>query len=197
MVSNLPMRPFALAFLAAVALLAQPSSTVTDPDAYAVYNAVIPSDSMIRGAHPTELLIQDTTELRSHPQGCLPSGPGLTGVWQDALDDYLLQNDITKHVMQQFKLPLAYRLESKQTIQGFFTASGIDGWKTFFATYPKARGFLQVSAVGFDKTHTHALVYMAHTCGGLCGEGGYHFLERADFGWGEVRLDVKACMWAS
>jgi hypothetical protein len=36
--------------LVAAALLGQPSPTITDPDAYAVYSALIPTDSFVRDA---------------------------------------------------------------------------------------------------------------------------------------------------
>lgn len=191
------MKHFPFALLALAALVAQPSGTVSDPDAYAVYNAVIPSDSLVHDAHPTELLIQDTTE--GHPQFlnyCFPDGSGLPGPWQDVLTNYREQNITAKLLTAQLSLPVASRLETKSTIQGFFASPGSGGWTAFNAAHPDAKGYLQVSAVGFDKSHERAMVYTGHSCGGLCGEGTFHYLERTDGGWREVRL-AKNCMWAS
>jgi hypothetical protein len=78
-----------------------------------------------------------------------------------------------------------------------FTSAGPMGWDAFYGAYPKSRGYLRVSAVGFDKAHDHAIVYMAHACGGLCGQAGYHFLERTADGWKGACLDVSTCMVVS
>jgi hypothetical protein len=192
------MKHAAFAALLSAVALAQPSGSITDPDAYAVYNAVIRSDWLLRVAHATELLIEDATvnESPSFKQ-CVPAGPDMKGAWADALNEFKTQQTTAKFLDRQFSLPVAYRLESKDTIRSFFTAAGPMGWDGFHATYPNAHGYLELSAVGFDKTHEHAIVYLAHSCGRLCGEGSYHFLERKADAWTEVRLNVSSCMWVS
>ncbi|MEO7157279.1 MAG: hypothetical protein ABI039_06950, partial [Vicinamibacterales bacterium] len=37
-------------------------------------------------------------------------------------------------------------------------------------------GFMVISAVGFNAARTRAMVYMAHSCGSLCGGGTHHLL---------------------
>jgi len=158
---------------------------------------LIPFDWLLREAHASELLIQNTTEVDSPRfKRCLPSGPELTGPWVEALNDFKAQQTTAKSLDHQFSLPVPYRFESKDTIESFFIRAG-PMWEGFHAAYPQAKGYLSVSAVGFDKAHRHALVYMAHSCGMLCGQGGYHFLERAPDGWREVRLKANTCMWVS
>jgi|SRR5579872_33371 len=193
------MRHLAVLALLSVSLFAQPSGVLTDPDAYAVYNAVIPSDSFVRSAQPSELLIQDTTEVaKPMSKSCLPSGPELTGPWLETLNDFRAQHVTAKFLDRQFSIPMAYRFESRDTIQSFFTnTAGPIGWEAFYAAYPKSRGFLRLSAVGFDQAHEHAFVYMADACGGLCGEGAFHFLLRTADAWKEVRLNVDTCWWVS
>jgi hypothetical protein len=145
---------------------------------------------------PSELLIQDSTEVDSpFFKRCVPSG--LTGTWVEALNDFKTQQVSAKFLDRAFSLPFPYRFESRDTIRSFFIPAGPMGWDVFYATYPKSRGYLQVSAVGFDKAHEHAIVYMAHSCGGLCGQGGYRFLERTAGGWTEARLNVADCGWVS
>jgi len=55
-----------------------------------------------------------------------------------------------------------------------------------------------VSAVGFNRDHTRALVYVGHHCGSLCGGGTYHLLVKKDGPW---RVDREyrgvSCAWAS
>lgn len=43
----------------------------------------------------------------------------------------------------------------------------------------------QVSAVGFDDSHTHAIVYVAAVCGPDCASAGYHLLVKEKDGWKE------------
>ena len=55
-----------------------------------------------------------------------------------------------------------------------------------------------VSAVGFNRDGTRALVYVGHDCGSLCGGGGYHLLIKKDGQW-QVDREYRGlmCMWAS
>ena len=187
-------KPLTLAALLSLAL-SQAPATLTDPEAYAVYSALIATDSFVRGARPTELLIQGATDAGGTVR-CAPSGPDLSGPWVEALTDLNAQRGKTELFERQFSLPVAYRFETRETLQSFFTAAG-PGWDAFHAAYPKSRGFIRLSAVGFDRPHQHAIVHMAHSCGGLCGESAYHFLQRTTHGWDEVRLKVNPCLVVS
>jgi hypothetical protein len=43
-----------------------------------------------------------------------------------------------------------------------------------------------------------AMVYMAHSCGSLCGGGTYHLLEKVEGVWREAKIPgVSNCMWES
>jgi hypothetical protein len=56
-----------------------------------------------------------------------------------------------------------------------------------------------VSAVGFNKDHTRALVYVAHYCGGLCGGGTYHLMAKRNGKW-EPDREFRGgpfCSWVS
>ena len=171
-------------------------SPLTDSDAYAVYDAIVPSDSLVREAHAKELLIQDITRLLTDKY-CSPQGPDLIGPWAAAAANLKKENVEPKSLVRQFGLPVPYRLIPKETLDGFFNAAGIYGWDAFHTTYPDAHGFLLVSAVGFDDKHEHAIVYMSHSCGGLCGEGRYHFLQRTPDGWKEANPRINGCFVVS
>ena len=41
-------------------------------------------------------------------------------------------------------------------------------------------GFVQFSPVGFDRAGRHAILFVAHTCGGDCGTGHFVTLTRED-----------------
>jgi hypothetical protein len=45
----------------------------------------------------------------------------------------------------------------------------------------------QVSRVGFDESHTQALVYVEYFCGGLCGSGTIYLVERRGGVWTIIR----------
>src|SRR5690242_13080466 len=130
------MRHLLVVGLIAIALPPQPTGTLTDPDAYAVYNALIPSNWLIRQAHAKELLIQDTTRLAGLAgEVCFPTGPDLIGPWALAAANLKQQNAGPKLLVQEFNLPVRYRLETKGTIDSFFKGVGPFGWDTFHATY--------------------------------------------------------------
>lgn len=190
------MKPPTLAALLSLALFSQTPATLTDPDAYAVYSTLIPTDSFVRGAQPTELVIQGATDARG-TAWCAPSGPDLSGLWLEALNDLNERQRRSEVFERRFSLPMAYRFETRETIESVFAAAGPAGWEAFNAAYPKSKGFIRLSAVGFDATRQHAIVHLAHSCGGLCGEAAYHFLKRRTFGWDEVRLKVNACFVVS
>jgi len=56
-------------------------------------------------------------------------------------------------------------------------------WTAFNRRYPRAGGFIQMSAVGFDAAKRHAVLYEGHSCGGARGEGHYHFFEQRGGAW--------------
>jgi hypothetical protein len=173
-------------------------SPLTDPDAYAVYAAVIPSQWPVEAAHATRLVIQDTTEIAMYAvRPCYPEGPDIKGPWEAALTDFKQQNTQSWALMQQFPLAIPYDLVRRDDLEEFFKARGILGWDDFNAAHPDAKGYIQMSAVGFDTTKMKAIVFVAHHCGGLCGAGQYHFLERQQDRWTEVRPNVRACSWVS
>src|SRR5215471_19364376 len=107
------MKHFALTLPAVVMLVLQPTGTITDPQAYDVYNVVIASDWLVQVAHATELLIQNTTEVPAPmKQACFPSGPDLIGPWAEALSMLKGQNATSQTLARQFTLPVAYQLEA-------------------------------------------------------------------------------------
>jgi hypothetical protein len=58
---------------------------------------------------------------------------------------------------------------------------------------------MEVSAVGFDRTKTRALVHVGGHGAADCGGGRYHFLEKVGGRWverwEEVGEQINFCMW--
>lgn len=65
-------------------------------------------------------------------------------------------------------------------------------------TRSKPALIFHVSAVGFNRDRTRALVYVGHHCGMLCGGGRYHVLVKTDGRWQEYKeFRGGSCFWAS
>jgi hypothetical protein len=176
-------------------ILSPTPNPLTDTDAYTVYGVIIPAEWPVRVAHAKRILIQDTTEIGSmRVPPCYPQGTDIdNGQWAPALADFKRQNGEPWALLQQFSLDLPYDLERKEDLEAFKVRGG---WEDF-TTHPDTHGYIILSAVGFDPDRKKAIVYVAHHCGGLCGAGNYHFLERQSGHWTETTPNVEVCGWIS
>jgi hypothetical protein len=62
---------------------------------------------------------------------------------------------------------------------------------------PYTGGWIELSAIGFNADKTVAVVYMGHLCGGLCGGGQFHVLQKKDGKWEPLKWQGKRCAWVS
>ena len=97
--------------------------------------------------------------------------------WTPVLDAYLA-NQTVHTLLPGRELGLPYKLVTAREIFALGLASG-------------SGGYFQMSAVGFDGAGTRAMVYMGYQCGGLCGGGNLHLLEKVNGGWREA---AKLCV---
>lgn len=175
-----------------------PAKDITDPDAYSVYRAVIPHEWPVRVANAKRLVI--AREAATYDQ-CLPTGPPMGAEWRPVLENYKAENEGVRHLLADRDLGIPYIVQPLEELNAFFTppAGNFErGWSNFYRRYPDSGGYMEVSAVGFNTTKTRALVYVSHHCGGLCGGGSHHLLEKGDGGWQRANLkDVKMCIWMS
>lgn len=81
-------------------------------------------------------------------------------------------------VFNRSLFPAGTRFISPKVIDAVFSRSGPDGWPEFRRQH-KAAGFVAYSQVLATSDGLDALVYVEASCGGLCGEGVYHWLHRA------------------
>ena len=61
-------------------------------------------------------------------------------------------------------------------------------WEAFHRRYPNSFGVFSLSAVGYNARRDHAVVYVNHSCGGLCGNGWIVALRRTANGWRVVSI---------
>lgn len=169
-----------------------------DPEAYRVYAALMPHESIVRDARPRVLVLQEET---STPALCRQRSGGLLETeWLDVRDGFLRQNAAPKRLQPDQDIGIPYRVVSRSSIDALFAKAGdpTRGWVDFDTTYPGTRGYLVVSAVGFDGEKTRGMAYIWHSCGEGCGEGRFAFLDKKSGRWQEIKLrGWEGCSWAS
>jgi hypothetical protein len=172
--------------------------TVEDPEAYAVYASLLPNEWTVRVARAKTLVVQRETGTNWK---CMPSGKPLETDWKPVLDDFRTQNADARELRPGFALGTPYVVVPRADIQATFREVANDpmfGWTGFYKKHPDSGGFMVVSAVGFDAVKQRAIVYMAHSCGSLCGGGTHHLLEKIGDVWRQARIPgVTNCSWAS
>jgi hypothetical protein len=85
------------------------------------------------------------------------------------------------------------QMVSASQIDAIFSSDG--WWEEFYRTFPGSRGFVAFTDPVFSADRTHALVYVSHSCGGLCGTGWLVYLLRATDGhW---RIASRRMLWIS
>lgn len=100
---------------------------------------------------------------------------------KETTDSYLAKNQSPSEILLG-DIGVNYRLVPAEEIKGYFDERG-KGWEEFYKKYPKSSGLIFFSRVGFNAQHNEAFVYVGHTCGGLCGSGGYVSLKKLGAGW--------------
>jgi hypothetical protein len=101
---------------------------------------------------------------------------------QATIDDFEAENAKSATLENKFNLTTEVKLVSKAEIDKFFGKGG-GWWEAFYKTYPKSPGLISFSNVGFNGDVTQAVLYVGHTCGGLCGTGGYLLLTKVKGAW--------------
>ncbi len=67
-------------------------------------------------------------------------------------------------------------------------------WQLFYERFPKTAGFASLSAIGYGNAGSEAIVYVQHSCGGLCGNGSMVRLKRQGDRWRVVSIQE---LWVS
>ena len=160
-------------------------------DAYEVYSAILPSEWPLRVAHAKTLIIQTETKgyemcLRPEKEWEQKIGP--------AISDYVRMNAKLSLLQRRINIETPYQLVLADKLR---SAIQTGSWEGFYQQYPDSGGWIELSAVGFNDDKTVAVVYMGHHCGGLCGGGGFHILEKKDGQWVDLDWKGSSCAWAS
>lgn len=167
----------------------------TDKDAYQIYEKLIPNEETWGSG--TKVIEQETIQGQMGSmdlESCV--SPEVMHDFQDAIANFKNANSRQWLLQRQFELPGPYELVNSDTIKATFQAGeqnkGKDappldaGWKAFAARYPGSGGIIVLSAVGFNKDKTRAVVYTGASCGPLCGAWSFHLFKKVNGNWTET-----------
>ena len=126
--------------------------TYSDPDAYQVYAALLPSNSAWGGELRAKSLaiLQETGP---NPQGCFPQDKKeVSETWAAVLEDYKKQNQTPKLLLRNVPIEMPYKLISRTEISDLLTPprsleDGAERWKSFYSRHPDSGGYIELSAV--------------------------------------------------
>jgi hypothetical protein len=121
--------------------------------------------------------------------------------WSAVVDAYNTANSRFWDIQPVSPFGPLWTISDKRTIEASLKGDAKQpglSWDGFRRQFPNAAGLLEVSAVGFDRTATRALLRMSYRCGGLCGSGGWLALEKVDDAWRVVEpAGLKLHRWVS
>lgn len=207
------MKKYFAAALAAAAILAcaagsgatrRARQSEVSEEEYAVYSAVL--DGMFAGgkvafdsqAEVKRLVIDDHTaqdrdrgdaagESWAYVRQAMPS------LTPEAIADYTAKNKESSPLKRSLRPKLDYVLVERAELDKMF-AKGGGWWEEFYRRFPDSGGYASLSRVGFDAGGNRALVYIKHSCGGLCGSGHYVLLKKEEGAW---KVEKSRMVWIS
>jgi hypothetical protein len=161
-----------------------------DADAYDVYSAALPMDRWYWDSSKTLLILQTIPPSEwpiGSPRGALQGDLEFQKSFAAIFDSFDKANQKLMVLEHHFSIPKPYRLITKREIETAFRRRAPnavdDGWEGFRAAFPDCSGYLVLSGVGFNPDKTMALVYVGHSCGGLCAQERYYILRKRDGHW--------------
>jgi hypothetical protein len=171
----------------------QPSSEAAPynvEDAYQIYSLLLPHEQSFDFAKGTLVIQQETVPGPEPSAQCL--SPEAAQRFKEAVADY--SRIKRKHwlLQRQFQIEKPYEIVSLETIQLTMKEAGWDG---FYKRYPNSGGIFTMSAVGFNKEKTRAVLYSGSSCNSLCGRWSFDLLEKRNGTWRPV--DGVRCTSAS
>jgi hypothetical protein len=108
----------------------------------------------------------------------------------ETIQNFIKQNSarqpVTTPAKGSLKVDLLDGKEAQETVQ-------FGRWKKLFSAYPDSSGVVSLSKVGFDKTGTQALLYVANMYGQDSGQGTILFLQKIGPQW---KVKGKTVNWA-
>jgi hypothetical protein len=169
-------------------LASQTRQNEIEEEEYAVYSALINSSTDDENVNRLLIIVDQPSawvgmideERDSFYEDIIKSSPALM---KETVSDLKAKNKEHHRFTRRLDIKRRYVLVSEKEIEDLFSNDVNGGWEEFYRKYPKTRGFATFSRVGFNAEKTQALVYQAHSCGGLCGGGSYMLLTKTNGVW--------------
>jgi hypothetical protein len=169
------------------------SDVVSDPEAYAVYAAVLAT------GWPKAEIPKGTVAIEEKTRGhaiCASWGGALGAGWQTVVESYQRENTISRRLLPGFDLGAPYDMITSEKYEDLIMIAAGD-MKKVYADYHGGMG-LAFSAVGFDSSKTHAMVSLQYSCQEGCTGGGGHFLlEKPGDRWRIADENIPPCTWTA
>ncbi len=156
------------------------SEQYDDENAYEIYSLLLPDEQSYGFAKDTIVIQQETVASVRINDGCLT--PQAAREFKDAIEDYKRHNE-SMVLQRKFKINKHYELVTTETIG---TLMKDYNWNAFYKQYPNSGGIIRMSAVGFNREKTLAIVDTGSTCNNQCGRGSFHLLKKIDGKWKPV-----------
>lgn len=175
---------FVLAFAAILCPCAPAQNSTAgeydDQDAYAIYSRLLPGEQSYGFAKGTILVQQETAPPVKLDDYCLT--PEAAREFKDAIEDYKRHKE-PMLLQRRFEIDKPYELVSTETIG---TLIRNYNWDDFYKRYPDSGGIIRVTAVGFNRQKTLAIVFTGSTCNNQCGRGSFVLFKKVDGKWRSV-----------
>src|SRR5258708_32147659 len=102
---------------------------------------------------------------------------------------FWIKNFICRPLPAHLPLKHSYALASDRDLQPVYTSANPDAKTALLQTkIVESYGVVALSRVGFDFTHTRAVIYVELLYCGLCGGGQYYYLAKENGGWRVINL---------
>jgi hypothetical protein len=169
------------------------ATSYSDPDAYAVYAALMKSDKS------PKLVVGALTEAKPGANrqyfGFKPPRQ-IDKVWRTAIADFIEKYQKPQTLQRAIPLTTPFEFLTEGGSDQFLAS--VESKERFRRRFPLAQGVYTFSSVGFDRERTHAVVDMNYFCiEGQCGYGGTYLLEKRKGVWCEVEVDAGQGYWAA
>jgi hypothetical protein len=153
------------------------SEQYDNEDAYEIYSLLLPDEQSYGLAKSTVVIQEETVASVKLNDDCLT--PQAVREFKDAIEDYKRHNE-PMVLQRKFKIDKPYELVSTKAIE---TLIKNYDWNSFYKQYPNSGGIIRMSAVGFNRQKTLAIVDTGSTCNNQCGRGSLHLLKKIDGKW--------------
>lgn len=162
------------------------------PEAYEAYSAILPSEWSY--AYSKIILIKSETVTH---EMCLSPDEDSNKLLQDAIKDYNRLNQTAWKLQHRIGIDKQVQLVAPAVLSAPFKAAGFTGWEEMRKQFPDSAGWLEFSAVGFNRDKSIAVLYAGHHCGELCGGGHFWTLQKVKGKWVPLRWSGGSCSWMS